>query len=428
MCSANWRRALAASALLLAGAWRAEAQGSSVSIGLVYQAGTRPGILVLPVRAPFGDSVHAIVQRDLDYGDRVLVLPNAAAMPAPATPPNFGLYATVGAKGLVVITPTAGGALRVQLHDVTTKKIIGQGDVALPGPVLGLEWRQAVHGIADAIEQWATGVRGIAQTRVAFVRDGRVWVVDSDGENARAVADAGLSPAWHPGGRALAYQVFGDGGSRIMVKDLVTGAQRSLRGAPSGLNMSPAVSPDGRAVVFAHGQANGTDLMTIPWDDGTARRVTVGRGSDNVSPTFSPDGRRLAFTSGRGGHPEVYISDADGTNAELLTAYAYGDQNYRSNPAWSPDGRLIAFQSLTGGQFQIATISLLDRQVKQVTSESRNDDPSWAPDSRHLVFTSRRSGVSQLWVVDVESGRTRQLTRGAEARLSAWSPRLGSQP
>jgi TolB protein len=406
-----------------------EAQpGSSVSIGLVYQAGTRPGILVLPTRVANGDSILAIVQRDLDFGDRVLVLPSVTGAPTGDQPLNYALYTTLGAKGVVVLSATAGGGVRAQLHDVTTRRVIGSGDVALPLPALGIEWRAAVHGIADAIDQWATGVRGIAQTRVAFVRDGRIWVVDSDGENARPIADAGLSPAWHPGGRAVAYQVFSETGSRIVVKELGTGAQRTIRGTAGGLNMSPTVSPDGRTIVYAHGEANGTDLMMVPWDDGTARRVTVGRGSDNVSPTFSPDGRRLAFTSGRTGHPEVYISDADGTNAELLTAYAFGDQNYRSNPAWSPDGRLIAYQSLTGGQFQITTISLLDRQVKQVTNLSRNDDPAWAPDSRHLVFASRRSGVSQLWIVDVESGRSRQLTRGAEARLAAWSPRLGSQP
>jgi TolB protein len=406
----------------------AQPTGSSVSIGLVYQAGTRPGLLVLPMRVPFGDSLQAIIQRDLDYGDRVQVLPSSVPTPAPGQPLNFALYAQLGAKGVVTVGPGPGGSYRIQLHDVTTKKVVGQGEVALPSAPLGLEWRQAVHGLSDAVELWATGVRGIAQSRIAFVRGDRVWVVDSDGENARPVTEAGLSPAWHPGGRALAYHVLGDAGSRIVVKDLESGAQRTLRGTGGGLNMSPTVAPDGRTVVYAHGEANGTDLMAIPWEDGPARRVTVGRGSDNVSPTFGPDGRRIAFTSGRAGHPEVYIADADGTNAELLTAYAFGDQNYRSNPAWSPDGRLIAFQSLTGGQFQIATISLLDRQVRQVTSEARNDDPSWAADSRHLVFTSRRSGTEQLWIVDVETGRLRQLTRGGTARMAAWSPRLGTQP
>ena len=119
--------------------------------------------------------------------------------------------------------------------------------------------------------------------------------------------------------------------------------------------------------------------------------------------------------------------DADGTGAELLTPFAFGDQYYRSNPDWSPDGRSVAFQSQIAGQFQIMTISLRDRSVKQHTSESTNEDPSWAPDGRHLVFTSSRSGVKQLWVLDTESGRVRQLTRNGGARLAAWSPRLGSR-
>jgi TolB protein len=76
--------------------------------------------------------------------------------------------------------------------------------------------------------------------------------------------------------------------------------------------------------------------------------------------------------------------------------------------------------------FQLLTVSLRDRSLKQLTSDGRNEDPSWAPDGRHLVFVSTRSGVRQLWVMDVESGRTRQLTRGAPVRLPAWSPRLGT--
>ncbi|HVE77519.1 MAG TPA: hypothetical protein VNA89_01590, partial [Gemmatimonadaceae bacterium] len=95
------------------------------------------------------------------------------------------------------------------------------------------------------------------------------------------------------------------------------------------------------------------------------------------------------------------------------------------NPDWSPDGRAIAFQSQIAGRFQVMTIGLRDRAVKQLTSEGINEDPSWAPDGRHLVFVSTRTGTRQLFVLDVESGRVRQLTRGAGgARLPSWSPPL----
>jgi TolB protein len=120
----------------------------------------------------------------------------------------------------------------------------------------------------------------------------------------------------------------------------------------------------------------------------------------------------------------VYIADMDGTNAELLTPYLFGDRSYRSNPSWSPDGRTVAFQSRLDGTFQLMTIALRDRSMKQLTSDGANEDPSWAPDGRHLVFVSTRTGRRELHVLDVESGRVRQLTTGGDARMPAWSPRL----
>jgi TolB protein len=399
-----------------------------VSLRLQYGAQGNPGLMVLPVNGPGGDSVRAIIQRDLGYGDRVNVVMGDATVPLTNGRPNYDLFKRLGAVGVVQASITASGGLHVALHDVGARAVTLVRDFALPPTANSAEWRMAVHGASDEIERWATGTRGIAQTRILFVRGRRVHVVDSDGENVRAVTDgSSLSPTWHRDGRRFAYSTLTDqGAQQIVIREIGGGAQ-VVASAPV-TNMTPAISPDGSTIVYAHGQEAGVDLYAVGASGGGSRRVTVGRGSDNMSPSFSPDGRRIAFASGRSGHPEVYISDADGTNAELLTAYAFGDQNYRSNPDWSPDGRLVAFQSLIGGTFQVMTIGLRDRAVKQLTRDGRNEDPSWAPDSRHVVVTSTRGGSQQLWVVDAETGKARQLTRGAAARMGAWSPVLGRAP
>jgi TolB protein len=402
-------------------------QRQGVRLGLLYQPGIKPGVVVLPIRDG-GDSLRAIIQRDLDFGDRVDVIGRegtatyAVAEQGATGALNYSLWKTLGAHAVVQGSMTAGG-VRVALHDVGASRVLQVQDFPLPPDQGSDSWRLAAHGVADEVERWITGRRGIAQTRILYVRGGRVYVVDSDGARARPVTEPGsaLSPTWHAGGRYIAYSVFGDRGTRIVVADLSTGRTRLLTTTPGGLNITPAFSPSGNTMVYAHAEESGADLYVAdPFGNAPARRITFGRGTDNVSPSFSPDGRRIAFTSGRSGHPEVYVMDADGSNAELLTPFNFGDQNYRSNPAWSPDGRLIAFQSQIDGRFQIMTISLRDRSVKQLTSEGINEDPSWAPDSRHLVFTSSRTGARELWVMDAESGRARQLTRGG-ARLAAWS-------
>ena len=402
-----------------------------VRIGLTYQAGSRPGVMVLPVRGASGDSIRAIVERDLDYGDRVMVLTGAAAAnPAPGSSINYRLMSQLGAAAIVQMTITAAG-LHVAVHDVGNQSVLQVDDFPLAGAPDSPSWRASVHAVSDRIERWITGTEGIAATKILFVRSGRIFSIDSDGANEIAVTEPGsaMSPAWHPSGQQIAYSVMGQRGTQVYIHDLRTRQARRLVATPGGLNITPTFAPDGRSIVYAHGLDEGTDLVVASaFETSPGRRITVGRGTDNVSPSFSPDGRRIAFTSGRSGHPEVYIMDADGTNAELLTPFNFGDQNYRSNPDWSPDGRLIAFQSQIGGRFQIMTIALRDRSIRQHTSEGQNEDPSWAPDGRHLVFTSSRSGTRQLWVLDVESGRARQLTRGAGARLAAWSGRLDQSP
>ena len=118
-----------------------------VRIGLTYDPGTKPGVVVLPVSGAGGDSVREIVQRDLDYGDRVTVITadwttSAAAQGATAAAPNYGLFAQLGAAAIVAATPSAGG-LSVTLHDVGRRQVVNTAELPLGGATNSPEWRLA---------------------------------------------------------------------------------------------------------------------------------------------------------------------------------------------------------------------------------------------------------------------------------------------
>lgn len=410
---------------LLAGTAVARAQ-PGVRLGLIYgEGGKRPGIFVLPVAGPAGDSLRTIVMRDLDFGDRVTVLPKATALssPAGAAPIDYAAAARLGINGVVQLTLVTGG-VTIVLYDVAAKQVLQRKTTSLPGAAGSATWRLAAHAVSDLSEEWITGERGAAASRVAYVADGRIWLIDSDGANPVAITSSvrALSPNFSPNGQSVVYVALEPAGSALYVTDLHGASRRVV--PPSGLNISPTFTPDGTGIAYAHGDDFGTELYVVSAGGGASRRISIGRGSDNTSPTFSPDGRRIAFTSGRSGRPDVYIADEDGTNADVLAALSSSDQVYRSSPDWSPDGRAIVFQSQLAGRFQSMMITLRDRAVKQLTTEGSNEDPAWAPDARHIVVSSTRTGVRQLWVIDTETGRARQLTTAGGARLAAWSPRL----
>jgi len=430
---------LIAALVLMRGAV-AHAQDSTltVRIGLTYSPGTKPGVLVLPVNGEQGDSVRKILQRDLDFSDRANVIAGDAIMMDTSSDGsrgkfNYPLYARLGAVAMIQATQTSTG-LHVAVHDVRTQKVERVKDFVLAATPLSPDWRQQMHAIADAIEFWVTGVKGIAATRILYQSGGRIWQIDSDGSNPMPLTSAGglaLYPAWHPKATHFTYTVMTDEGTRIVVREMGAngaGTSRTLPARAGSVNTSPVFSqPDGETLLYAHGFDSGTDLYAVATaGNDSPRRITVSRGMIAVSPSFSPDGRRIVFVTDRPGGLGLYIADADGTNAEALTPFNFGDKSQRTDPSWSPDGRLVAFQAEMGGASQIYSVSPRDRgSPKQYTNEGRNEDPSWAPDSRHVVFTSNRTGSWQLWILDTESGRPRQLTHAASgAKAGAWSPRL----
>lgn len=386
-----------------------------------YETGARAGFVVLPASGL--DSVRAIVQRDLDFSDRFELITVGAG--APGSSINYRLYRSLGASyGLEMVT--APGGVTVRLHDVANGRIRQTQTVPLP-PEGSAGFRLAVHALADEVVRWVTGTPGIAATRLLFLGgDGRVWRVDSDGEDATPITPAGekaFSPAWAPDGRRIAYTRFDTGA--IVVRDLAAGGVATVPGTERGMNYAAAFAPDGRTLAYTRTADGNTDIYSANVAERCCvQRLTVGRFSDNLSPTYAPDGRRLAFVSTRSGPPQIYAMDRDGTGQDVLAPFDYGETGASNAPEWSPDGASVVFHRDVSRAPQIFVLDVATRRVRQATSSGRNEDPTWAPDGRHVAFVSDRSGRRQIWIMDLETGRVRQVRTPGIVRLPSWSRRL----
>ena len=292
------------------------------------------------------------------------------------------------------------------------------------------ERRLAIHGVSDEVERWITGTRGIASTKIAFVEGKVMKVIDSDGANERILPTVGaaLSPAWHPSGKSIVYVDADDRGTRIGQIDLRSMRTRLLSASKRGLNITPVYTKDGKNIVWAAGGDSPAELfLASASGDDSVPKPFVGRtGFETTSPSFSPDGKQVVFMSPVPLTPQLYTMNVNGTGLRLLTPVVPGKRSYRTGPDWSPAGDEIAFQQ-QNGDFQVWTIGVKDRVMRQLTSEGENEDPAWAPDGRHLSITRRLGAIGDqrnIWVLDKRTGRLRQLTQSGDARLSDWSPPL----
>ena len=418
-----------------------------VRIGIYYRPGVRPGIVLLPDRAAALDSARAILARDLDYSDRfeMITLPGGDSIHVTASPPsssgpagthsrgateaaslNYPLYQALGADFAIGLS-VRGDSAAVVVHDVTAGAVRRTFKARLPAAT-DSDFRMVIHRLADRVVDATLGAPGVAATRILFVMNGKLYLIDQDGAALTQVSSAGdreiLSPAWDRGGRRFAYMAFVAGRGQLFLQEGTGGKRRALTNGAT-LDFTPTFAPDGKTLAFSRAIEEGTDVYTLNIRDNCClQRLTVGRFSDNLSPTYSPDGQRIAYVSTRPGLPQIYVMGADGTGQELFAPFDYGVTGSSNAPDWSPNGQTLAFHRDVGGTLQVFVLDVRTRTVRQLTSFGRNEDPTWAPDSRHLAFVSDRSGYRQLWVIDVETGRIRPLLQQSGGRLPAWSPRL----
>jgi len=304
-------------------------------------------------------------------------------------------------------------------------------DARSKGEILSLRYavkedrmRNAIHKFVDEIVMALFGEKGIALTRITYVRkEGgakEVYVMDYDGSMHEPITknkSINLFPSWSPDNREIVFVSY------LKNKpDLYIAALSSLKIKPfiqsKGLNSSPEWSGVEARIAYASSASGNTEIYVKDADgSGKAVRLTNHWGID-TSPTWSPSGYEIAFTSDRKGSPQVFIMDGDGANLRRLTLSG----KYNDAPAWSPRGDKIAYVSLEDNIFNIYIIGVDGEGMQKLTNGGgSNENPSWSPDGRHICFARSSAGKSDIFVMNDDGSDIRQITFSGNCFMPSWS-------
>jgi dipeptidyl aminopeptidase/acylaminoacyl peptidase len=185
----------------------------------------------------------------------------------------------------------------------------------------------------------------------------------------------------------IAFESEGD----ILVADADGSGRRPLIATPGG-QWSPTFSRRGDRIAYWSAPTPGDPASLYVADaDGANARLLTGEPRFSVPDalpalSWSPDDQRLAVSS----DGVLYVVNVDGTDVQRIGKPTH----QRSGPVWSPDGTLIAYTGQPQGDPYTSTSSWViapdgtgDEEVIPAEGgyEIANVNPSWSPDSRSLL-------------------------------------------
>lgn len=296
--------------------------------------------------------------------------------------------------------------------------------------------------------------------RCAFVRDGSLFLANSDGTGERRIAGATdkgryISPAWSPQGDVIACIRSSERRiemGNMWIELLKPGnADTGSAASPSTVlgerwfaiqSLSWLPDASGIAISATRRGLFEKQLYEITHPEGRTRRLTndlfdyegssvtadgkvlVSRQTDRRSSlwviplerpekgrkmvegvglirhvTALPDGDVL-YAASSGAEVDIWRMALDGTRRKQLT----DDPEVDSMPAISPDGKTVAFISARSGQVTIWTMGIDGSRQKQLTTVGRDVRPRFSPDGTWLLYNARGPKQPVLARIPVNGG------------------------
>ena len=198
------------------------------------------------------------------------------------------------------------------------------------------------------------------------------------------------------------YDIFKADLNGNIVKQLTTA---------KGYDAEGTLSPDGKKMIYCSDKEGDLDLYIMDMASGKEKKMTNTLGYDGGA-WFSPDGKKIVWRASRPSteaavkeykellaagfvaptHMEVWVADADGTNAKQITYL----QQANWAPNFTPDSKHIIFCSnheyKRGFPFNMYLTDLNGDGLEKISRDKGFDAfPMFSPDGKKIIFSSNRN-------------------------------------
>lgn len=191
--------------------------------------------------------------------------------------------------------------------------------------------------------------------RLAFTKDGGLYMINSDGSGLRKVtSDSKVfsgRPSWSPDAKSLAFGAFATAGASQAVQVFTIGADGTgLNQLTSGASPSlePSWSPDGTRIVYTFSNGD-SEIYAMNASDGSAKtNLSRNPSTADISPCWDRNGFEILYLRYTPGNEnersDLYRMSPDGSNQTLIHSGA--DRLNVFAPSYSPDSSKIIFQGM----------------------------------------------------------------------------------
>lgn len=265
----------------------------------------------------------------------------------------------------------------------------------------------------------------IAYMHRAAGGDQEVWLMKLDGSDKTQIAAVAgedcIQGALSPDGRKLAYVQQDATTSKLVIKDLKTGATTVVLTDPTsgGNDFAPAWSPDGTKIAYRDDRDNSVHVMNA---DGSGD-AQITPGDDEHAPSWSKKGDKLIYDKGWNGSIAV-CNASDGSDETIIlpdTVHSYGQ------PQFLPDGRIIAMRNTSGGSKDIVICNADGSDETVITPDTDASDEFFPSCYRTKVaYASDVTGQKDCFIATLSGSTLTDVTNlTADDDEDSWRPKLG---